>query len=541
MSKTQISVPVIKNGKDICRLIFTKADNGRYDLKIDFLGNAFQIQSYRLFSHRPIMWDVSGTQNSMSYHYGRDNNPVMIHIKKEQPEPGENRYTTLPITRIQPPNVNQMFPLPLLKMEVPDAIIDGAKNYQRKRKHKTIDLGDSNVLELYMLPDGLFEQNFMDKYPSVSFVYMMISMEFFASNTVLSDYQKRPNAIPHGEAAIRGIGITGLQGMELFASVFPDPRVNTGRQKLVMTFIENELTEPILLSGIIHYKKDGSGSFFGGANYNQVDFPAVLAHIGPVKDSVAERTLTFDRLSPKERTEIYQRAITGRMRLRDEIKQYNAEFKAEEESLSSAASAFMNCLHHLQNSCLNKHQPHSGEDGYHVTDEDIWLMTDYLHHSAEIHLLFAKYMGNEHCTMVRRSIKSKAYTPLPPHEKEYDAQGYEIMVFRSCSIHEMIFQHTWLAYNDRFDVDLLRGSLNLFLGEDEKEPAYSVTRALLTSNNDNWAGMKDTLLKHGFICSPVQVLEMDLNAIDEQMTANNGLLERIYRRIIETLDSERAE
>lgn len=538
MSKEQISVPVIKNGKDICRIIFTRVDNGRYDIKIDFLGNDFQVQFYRLFSHRPIIWNVSGPQDSISYHYGRDNNPVMIHIKREQAMAGENRYATLPITRIQPPNSNQMFPLPLLKMEIPDNIIGGAKIYRKKRKHKTIDLDDSNVLELFMLPDGWFDKNLADRYPRISFVYMTISMEFFASNTVLSDYQKGPNFIPRGKPATRGIGIKGLQGMELYASIFPDPNMGSGRKKLMMTFIENELTEPILLSGIMHYKEQDSGVYFGGANYDQLDFPVVLARVDPVKNSVADQTLTLDSLSPKESLEIYQRAVAGRIRLRDEMQRFNAEIVKEEKSIKSAAALFMNRLYHLQNSCRLKHEPHSGEDGYHITDEDIWLMTDFSDHSEEIHLLFSKYMGNEHYTMIRRSIQSERYTPPPPREKRYDSEGYEIMEFQSYSIHEIIHNHTWLAYNDRFDVDLLRGTLNLFLDENEKEPEQSVTRALLTSNNDNWSGMKEKLLNNGFICGPVQVSYRDNRATDERMDANDGLLERIYQRIIESLKSE---
>lgn len=539
MSKDQSSIPVIKNGKDICRLIFTKADNGRYDIKIDFLGNAFQVQTYRLFSHRPIVWDISDPQNSMSYHYGRDSSPVMIHIKKEKPEEGEKRYITLPITRIQPPNINQMFPLPLLKIEIPDVVVDQAKVYRKKSKHSVIDLEDSNVLELFMLPEGQLAQNLIEKYPSVSLVYMMISMEFFASNTVLSDYQKRPNVMPHGEPATRGIGLTNLQGMELYASIFPDARINQGSQKLKMTFIENELAEAILLSGMIQYKEDGSGIYFGGATYEQIDFPAPLAYVGPVKDSVADRTLTMDRLSYIERVELYQRAVAGRQRLRDELKQYNNEIEKEEEALKNAAATFMNCLHCLQNSCFSKHYPHSGEDGYRVTDEDIWLMTDFMYHSEDIHLLFSKYMGNEHYTMVRRFIRSANYAPPLPDEKKYDSDGCEIIVFRQCSVHEVIFNHTWLEYNDRFDVDLLRGCLNLLLDEDEKEPAISVTRGLLTSNSDHWGGMKEKLLRRGFICSTAEITHRDSKATNARMTADNHLLQRIYNRIIKHIAAEK--
>lgn len=534
--KDRISVPIVKDGRDICRLIFMKADEGRYDLKLDFLGNSFQVQSYRLFSHRPIVWDVAEPKNNMSYHYGRNKNPVLIHIKNENPTDGENQYTTLPIHRIQPPNVNQMFPLPLMKIEIPDTVVNQAKKYRPKTKYNAINIEDSNVIEVFMLPEGGLEQKLTGRYSGVFLAYTMGSIEFFASNTVLSDYQKRGNVIPHGEPATRGIGIKELQGMELYASVFPVPQVNEGRAKLTVTFIENELAEAIFLNGLIREKEDDSGVYFGGANYRQLDFQPSMKQVGLVKDSVAAWMAARDYLSPQEKEEICKRAIEGRIKLKSELKKYENEIMLEERRLKKAASSFMARLYRLQNLCLSKHFPHSGEDGYRVTDEDIWLMTNFLFHSEEIHILFSKYMGNEHYTMVRRLIQSKQYAPGPAHDKEYDSEGYEIKEFSQPSIHEVVFNHTWLEYNDRFDVDLLRGSLNLLLGEDGSEPACSVAKGLLTSNNDNWGGMKKRLLDHGFICSPVQVCHMDSKITVKWMSADNNLLARIYERIISEED-----
>lgn len=530
--KDRISVPIVKDGKDICRLVFMKADKGRYDLKLDFLGNSFQVQSYRLFSHRPIVWDVAEPQNNMSYHYGRNKSPVLIHIKSENPTDGEKRYTTLPVHRIQPPNVNQMFPLPLMKIEIPDAVVDQAKEYRPRAKYNAINVEDSNVIELFMLPEGGLEQTLTGRYSSAFLVYTMGSIEFFASNTVLSDYQKWGNVIPCGEPAMRGMGVKELRGMELYASFFPVPQVNKGRAKLTVTFIENELAEAILLNGLIRKKEDDSGVYFGGANYGRLDFRPSVKQVGLVEDSVAAWMIARDELSPQEKTAIYERAVEGRIKIRSELRKYENEIMQEERRLKKAVSSFMSRLHCLQDLCLSKHVPHSEEDGYRVTDEDIWFMTDFSFHSEEIHILFSKYMGNEHYTMVRRLIQSKQYVPKLAQEKKYDSEGHEIKVFSQCSIHEVVFNHTWLEYNDRFDVDLLRGSLNLLLGEEGSEPAYSVTRGLLTSNNNNWGGMEERLLDHGFICSHVEVCHMDSKITAKRMAADNNLLARIYERIM---------
>ena len=109
------------------------------------------------------------------------------------------------------------------------------------------------------------------------------------------------------------------------------------------------------------------------------------------------------------------------------------------------------------------------------------------------------------------------------------------LLFDFLSVHETIFNHIWLEYDDRFDVDLLRGNLNLFLNEGEKEPPYSITRALSTSNNDCWSGMKEKLLKNGFICGNVKRCNTTPKLINNIMKRNNCLLERVYNKIIDNI------
>lgn len=78
MSKNEVKIPIVKDGCDICRLIFTRFDNGLFDVKIDSLGKDFSIQTHKLFSHRPdeIMEDgrVISASHDISYHHGMGNN-----------------------------------------------------------------------------------------------------------------------------------------------------------------------------------------------------------------------------------------------------------------------------------------------------------------------------------------------------------------------------------------------------------------------------------------------------------------------------------
>lgn len=89
--KNKINIPIVKNGKDICRLLFTRDENmpGFYDLKINFRKNLFEVWSYRLFARCPIM----------------------IHLKDET-MCGTDAYRTLPVKNILAPGTDSMFPLP---------------------------------------------------------------------------------------------------------------------------------------------------------------------------------------------------------------------------------------------------------------------------------------------------------------------------------------------------------------------------------------------------------------------------------------------
>lgn len=535
MSKhdSRIFVPIVKDGKDICRLIFIKADEGRFDLKLDFLGNSFQVQTYKLFSQRPVMWDVTEPQNNMSYHYGKNKNPVIIHIKNENPAEGEHRYKTLPIHRIQPPNVNQLFPLPLLKIEIPDHVIEDAKVYRAKSYHKAIDLEDANVLELFMLPEGRLVQDMERKYTSVFHAWLIASFEFYATNTVLSDYQKYNHFIPHGGLGTRGVGIMGLQGMDLYASIFPDRQVSAERRKLTITFIENELAEPILLNGLIRNRPNDEGTYFGGASYERLDFHPSMKQLGLIEDSVAARTMMEPHLSNEEKAEIRSRAVEGRIRLRHELKQHNTRLNQEERALKRSAADFTRRLQSLRDQCLSRHRPHSGEDGYRVTDEDIWLMGAFLFHAIEVHILFMKFIKVDHYTLVRRVIQNKHYSSRPLPEKKYDSDGYEIKVFHELLPDEVRYHHAWLEYNDYFDVDLLRGELNSLLPKDgEQEPEILVTRGTLTSRRSIWSEAEKRLAQNGFLCGPFESMYMGPKEAQECMALDNCLLERIYERIL---------
>ena len=119
-------------------------------MKIDFLDNEYDVNCHRLFKNRPLHFDIEDSlEFNLSYHAGtHSDKPITIHLKRKEKKDGENQYQSLPISRIQAPSINQNFPIPLLKLEVPT--LEHPRQYKPKGYHKLINETDCNVV-IWML------------------------------------------------------------------------------------------------------------------------------------------------------------------------------------------------------------------------------------------------------------------------------------------------------------------------------------------------------------------------------------------------------
>src|SRR5699024_9831124 len=135
-----------------------------------------------------------------------------VHIKNIDKEISnkKDRLTNLPLKKLQPPNVNQMFPLPIFKIEIPQNVVRESELYKRKKINHPIEVENSNVIEFYMLPKGKYSQDYMEKYEEVFKLYLILSFEFFSSNTPLSDYQKGDSIFSYKNSEIKGMLLTSL-------------------------------------------------------------------------------------------------------------------------------------------------------------------------------------------------------------------------------------------------------------------------------------------------------------------------------------------
>ena len=104
--KKKVKIAVVIDGRDICRIIPFKPVEGKYEIKVDFLGNEFDVIYYNLFSTEPIKWKLENSeQMEVTYHKGENARPIVIHLKHKT----KNTYDRLPLSRIQAPMLINCF------------------------------------------------------------------------------------------------------------------------------------------------------------------------------------------------------------------------------------------------------------------------------------------------------------------------------------------------------------------------------------------------------------------------------------------------
>lgn len=514
MSKNKIDIPIIKDGKDICRLIFTKDESmpGRYDLKLDFRKNVYEVWTYRMFARYPIIWDVENAENfSMTYHHGANDNPIMIHLKNECAD-GDCRYRTLPAKHIQAPNTNTMFPIPLCKLEIPANTGEKAPQYRQKSYHHPVDMGEMNVVEVFMVSEEFDFTGFgFERYRQIFSCHMGLSFEYYASYTVLSDYEKASHFMPkHGVAEERMIAIGGLNGMKIFVNKFSVPEIDRFWDKVHVTFVENELAEDMLLCTLVRYPQvnllpgEYDGIFLGSADLEQLRPPALsLARIPVLQESCADWALKENMLSKEEKDRLEIRAGRARWKVYKELEKHERYIQSQGEHYRKQAYLFREALAELKRQSIEKSEVRDGVR--YMNEKQAWLATDWCVHTYEIHMLFARFIELQEYSMQVQRIVHKNYVEPEMIPSEMDEDGIIHGTARNITPENTIFDHVWLRIDDYFEIDLTRDTLDICCEKD--------------------GGRKQV---------PVVVSRSRFYAQDVEgfLGAGNGMYEEIYRDIV---------
>lgn len=511
----EIKIPITKDGKDICRIIFTQFDDGLFDVKIDPLKKLFRVQAYSLFDRRPreiFPAEADGyATHDISYHHGAEQKPIVIHIKNRQAKE-ELRYTSLPLRNILPPSVKNDFPLPLLKLEIPSEVVNASTSYRKKSYHHTLDIANSNVVEIYMA-NGRYAEN-MERYARIWETYFGLSFEYFCTNTILSGMQKAHTYIP-GEPEARGAVLNKLDGMSLLINFYPEPQLDLHRNAMYFTFIENGYAEDILLNTILVFSpSDAEGLFpnicMGGSTLRDLRIltgkdksPAAQKAFGKIRGedgierrryTVTQATANMDRLSWEESCYLARKASSSSKRLYERLSAHSNLVEKTRKQLFEKSSRFAKMLYRARKEAERSRMQDSVSQ---------WLLSDPAAVEEATYVMLSLYLGLNECRI------------------------------GACNINDM-FLHCWLLYDENWDVDVCGNVLNRFLkaGDHFRYPDVYI-RAGLDPTYTRPDICEDTShIKNYCRMTPHGYVRMSAKERETFLDKDDKLIRKVYQRLI---------
>lgn len=515
MGDREVKIPIIKNGKDICRLIFTKFENNLFDVKIDSLGKVFSVQTYSMFDHRPEELMTEGRllspEHDISYHHGVGNKPVVVHIKNKVAKEGERQYLTLPLNNILPPSNKNDFPLPLLKIEIPDEAVKSSKEYKGKKYHHKVDIANSNVVEIHMTHSGF--SNSQKRYATAWGVYFMLSFEYFCTNTILSGSQKMRTYIP-SKPEVRSIVIKDLDGVSFIINFYPEPRLDGYRKELQYTFIENKYAEDILLNTILVYPPTDERYYLGGCTLEDLSVLTkrtnpddAKSKFGIIKTdkgenrrryTVAQALIQVDRLPMAEWRHIIPKAIELSERLYDLMSENIEQMKKEKCELQEKCFRFTKMLK----------QARKAQKGEIEDDVYSWLRTDPAYVEEMTYAMLSIYLG---------------------------LSNYRL---GGCLINNQ-FLHLWLLYDENWDISICGSVLNRYLDKDDDAVYPDVYVGIGFDPVFTVPSPREDISRIKSSCQikPIGYKRVTYQNRENMFNQNNGLIRRIYETIVSFLDT----
>ena len=185
---------------------------------------------------------------------------------------GSLPYINLPLKRIQAPNTKQIYPIPLMKLEIPN--LHDLDKYVPKKNQKALNINKANVIELFMY-NTRSEQGFgssAKKLSTVAACMLYLPFEFYASYNPIQKSDKDAFFFSDGEPreCLRSVNL--VDDIGIFAIHYYSPNIACKSDRIIAIFEENELAEDFLLMIGITFPiddNDETGSYFSKINVEQ--------------------------------------------------------------------------------------------------------------------------------------------------------------------------------------------------------------------------------------------------------------------------------
>lgn len=523
--KNRTKIAITKEGKDLFRLIFDPEENGKYDIKIACLGKPYNINVYQHFAYRPTRIDPTETQDKeISYHHGQGDWPVLIHLKNTKSEEPGDKYETMLNVGLNAPSVQQMFPQPLFKIEIPQSLIETSLPFHPKKGTAEINIQGGNVIEFYLVRSSFNSEDFYERYNPLFLVYSSLSIEYFCTNSIDTGFEKIEALQRIFDQEQTVATLFKNNKMSLQTNFFHHDYADALKECRI-TLFQNDMAEDILLNTLLTRIQGGLG-FASKLKIQMSAHPSRL-HF----QTATQQCIDAGLLTPLEKDILFHKGLLAEARLYQAMDAFENESKREKDALEKEAALFMKALASLKED-LSKNK----EIGktYYYTDDDHWILLSYPFDSLDISLLFSAHQKRTNCMLISRNITGPRFDEnARKEEQEFDANGHPITHLKELDLRDITWQHTILGYDDFWDIDLLRGLYNdYFAGEPfAQEPKVKVTRGYLPNEGYEKDGVYQKLKAAGYALSPFVFQWVSPNDIRRAMSNQSFLLQRVLNKI----------
>ncbi|HAA85358.1 MAG TPA: hypothetical protein DCE14_03275 [Kosmotogaceae bacterium] len=251
---------VIRGCYDLLRVIpFGKPD--KCEFKFCFLGNDYEFRMHPLGDHCFLTPGAHFHLNEweITYHKKKAVEPAKFQIKSISNPPF---YHNTPIKNIADPRTSAEFPIPLARLGIVKN--DVFREYKKKEKnHEILDIGDSNVVELYLVSSTFNLNSFLRKWEVFELIYTVAPMEYFVNGKFVPGFftPKLEAIYSNDEPSFFKAKINLNDQVGVLVNWFSDDNIDGVKQRSFFSVYENgEYLKYLACAPINYYYPDGSKS-----------------------------------------------------------------------------------------------------------------------------------------------------------------------------------------------------------------------------------------------------------------------------------------
>ncbi len=242
---------------DLLKIIPFPASDA-YDFKIDFSENSYELRLHNLgkkYFEVPSN-DFHLEKYEVTYHKKNEKNPAKFHLKSKGKQ---SRYYNIPLRNILDPTISPEFPIPFIKVGISNK--DNFKLYKYKKKYSVLDIGNNNVIEMYLVNVKFDLDLFIHKWDVFDLIYTIAPMEYFVNGQLKNGFLIPKYNTLYELNTFRIMKININEDIALLINAYTDNNIDGIKQKSFVSIYENgEYVKYLSLAPINYFYKNGKKS-----------------------------------------------------------------------------------------------------------------------------------------------------------------------------------------------------------------------------------------------------------------------------------------